>query len=56
MNDIESKIIGLTQKINEGEEIRQGNEEKLSGEMVYQIKFEEQVSQLKEAVGNEYNR
>lgn len=56
MNDIEGKIIGLTQKINEGEEIRQGNEEKLSGEMVYQIKFEEEVSQLKEAVGNEYNR
>lgn len=56
MNDIQGKIIGLTQKINEGEEIRQGNEEKLSGEMVYQIKFEEEVSQLKEAVANEFNR
>ncbi len=41
MTDIESKIIGLTQKINEGEEIRQGNQEKLSGEMIYQLKFEE---------------
>lgn len=31
MLDLESKVIGLTQKINEGEEIKQGNQDKLTG-------------------------
>lgn len=39
MTDIEGKIIGLTKRINEGEEIRQENQEKLSVDMVYQLKF-----------------
>ena len=43
MTDIEGKIIGLTKRINEGEEIKQENQEKLSVDMVYQLKFEEEV-------------
>lgn len=54
--ELESKIMGLNEKINQGEEIRQGNQEKLSGEMAYQMKFEEEVNHLKQAITNEYAR
>jgi hypothetical protein len=39
VGELESKIMGLTEKIHEGEEMRQGNQEKLSGEIAYQMKF-----------------
>jgi hypothetical protein len=41
MKEIEGKIIGLNQKISRGEEIRQGNQDKISDEMVYQMKFDQ---------------
>jgi hypothetical protein len=31
MKEIEGKIVGLNQKISKGEEIRQGNQDKISG-------------------------
>jgi len=41
MKEIEGKIVGLNQKISRGEEIRQGNQDKISDEMVYQMKFDQ---------------
>jgi len=41
MREIEGKIVGLSKQISKGEEIRQGNQEKISDEMIYQIKFDE---------------
>jgi hypothetical protein len=46
--------MGLSQKITQGEEIRQGNQDKLSGEMAYQLKFEEEVNLLKQSITDEF--
>lgn len=55
-DELENKIMGLSEKITQGEEIRQGNQDKLSGEMAYQLKFEEEVNLLKQAITDEFER
>ena len=36
---LKEQLVGLREEIHKGEEIREGNQQKMTGEMLYRIKF-----------------
>lgn len=53
---LEQQLVGLKEEINKGEEIREGNQQKMTDEMLYHMKFEEEMNLFKQEIEREQAR